>query len=58
MFTVTSQTTICNSCKHEWDITEFMYEDSVICPKCSYKNEIGVRIISDCPKCRNKDEIN
>ena len=54
MFTVISQTTICNSCKHEWDTTEFMYANSVICPKCKHKNEIGVRIISNCPKCQNE----
>lgn len=46
MIRIINQTIICGSCKYEWDITEFRYEDFVICPKCKHKTKIGVRITS------------
>ncbi len=45
MLIVIGQTTICDNCRHEWDTTDFICHDFVICPKCMCKNEIGVKII-------------
>lgn len=48
MLTCISRTLICINCQHDWDITQYMYEDFVTCPACKYKNDIGVRITTSC----------
>ncbi len=48
MVTTISRTLMCIDCLHEWDITQYMYEDFVICPECKCKNEIGVKIVTSC----------